>query len=206
MLRGMRLWFAIASLAACHRPPATSVPTPATETCDDVLGGRNDLLGADPLTVPAGSRLDHELPLNRGWTRTETGDVGPMTIPMPWGTMQAIPVTEPTSSAGVVFVRERSGVRCLLGSWSYAFGGNGVVLQAIYVEPAGAEARTIRIEATAYYHHYYGACDVEDPPSDNVEDCHAGMHYVGGHQAISAELRLDRRRVTVVRTDDGSGD
>jgi hypothetical protein len=179
---------------------ALAPATRADEGCADI----HAQAPADyPLPIAAGTRFTdvHDLRLSGGdWAVVGPEDaVGSARVRTSWGTLVLVPIRWPTNGAGILFVREREGRRCILGSWIDVFGGNGVDIDGVRVlGMAGGTKRRVEIRATENFHHDYEACTDEADGGDDVEDCHDGRRYVGGSLPVAVTVEVDRGGVRVL--------
>lgn len=174
----------------------------ADEGCADIRG---QAPGDYPPPIAAGTRFTdvHDLKLSGGdWVVVGPEDaVGSARVHTSWGTLVLVPIHWSTNGAGILFVREKAGSRCILGSWIDVFGGNGVDIDGVRVfGMAGGTKRRVEIRATENIHHYYEACTDEADGGDDVEDCHDGRRYVGGFQSVDVTVEVDRSGVRVLPT------
>lgn len=141
-------------------PPVVAIPP---EPCADLVAPDQPLEEGTLLSVRAGDRV---------------GDVGAREWGVPWTREGAIvrlqvagrsvllvPLTWPGNGAALVLLRESSAGTCVVNVWAFAFGGNGIDIRSLAVEPASqvqAETR-IKIELVGHYRGYYQ--DPEDESS-----------------------------------------
>jgi hypothetical protein len=125
--------------------------------------------------------------------------VGRGRMRVPWGTLVLVPL-DGSDAKGVLFVRERAGVRCVLGSWYWSFGGNGVTVATLSVLGAAKAAkRRVVITASGHYRHYHENCTSKADGGD--DDCQDGQRYVGGDEDQRAvTLDVDSRGVQLIST------
>ncbi len=70
--------------------------------------------------------------------------------------LRLVPLTWPGNGAALVFLREApTEGACVLAVWAFGFGGNGIDLRAIAVEPVSATEVHIRVDLVGHYRGYY---------------------------------------------------
>ena len=133
---------------------------------------------ADPDTAAWGDHWAREGDLVHG----DVGGRHILAVPLLWVGM----------GAAVVLLRESPEGLCVINAWAFGFGGNGIDLESIELEPAGAELR-VRI---ALVGHARGFFETPGDESTYVEPDDQPLEAVVGTDGVRAWMI---REVTAVR-------
>lgn len=164
--------------------PAASLPAGRTRVCAGLVERADPLEEGNNLIVRAGDSIVDLGATVWGasgarWQRK--GDV--IRFRVAGRTVQAVPLIWAGNGAAIVLLTESATGLCVINVWALAWGGNGVDLQTVQLEPSSPRETLIRLELVGHSRGYYATPGDEGSyvgPSDQL------MHAVIGTDGTRA--------------------
>jgi hypothetical protein len=143
------------ALACGATPPSPSGPEPAPATSNPCAAAAAD----DPLEegglvdVRPGASLSSLEDTAWGESWVPKGDV--VHTEVAGRHLLLVPLDRPGNAAALALVRESPAGLCVVNVWAFGFGGNGIDLERLAVEPAGDGEARLRLDLVGHTRGYY---------------------------------------------------